>query len=387
MLFIYRLSVSGFSTINTMKQLEELREKEALLAVAYISPEDKTSLDTWKALSDKLIDDFAFGVVTDKSLMQAVQIKSSPSVVLYKHFDHLQDVYTGSIEPETVEDFIKVNAVPLLASIESHTFMDYVDAGRPLAYIFSDSKEMQNQMHQLFWPVVQKYKGVFSFVHIDASQYASQANFLSLNSTWPALAVHNFKSGARFPLDQSKLINEQEVVSFLDGIVQGQAKPVLKSQSFLTRKPEDAVKVVAGKDFEEIVMDKSKDVLLEIYAPWCGFCQSLAPTYQQLGEVMQVNNAEKNHGVVIAKMDGTTNDVPLSAGFSVKGYPTIKLFKADTNTVVDYTGERTLHDFVKFLNEQSSKQTLKLDLTNLPKPGEKVVEPSEQAVNEKHDEL
>lgn len=370
-----------------MKQLEELQEKEDLLAVAYLSPEDQISLDTWKSLSDKLIDDFAFGVVTDKSLMQAAQIKSSPSVVLYKHFDHLQDVYTGSIEPEIIEDFIKVNAVPLLASIESHTFMDYVDAGRPLAYVFSDSKEMQTQMHQLFWPVAQKYRGIFSFVHIDASQYASQANFLSLNSTWPALAVHNFKSGARFPLDQSKPINEQDVVSFLDGIVHGQAIPALKSQTFLVRKPDDAVKAVTGKDFEEIVMDKSKDVLLEIYAPWCSHSQSLAPIYQQLGEVMQVSNAEKNHGVVIAKMDGTINDVPLSAGFSVKGYPTIKLFKADTNTIVDYTGQRTLHDFVKFLNEQSSKQTLKLDLTSLPKSGEKMVEPPEQAVNEKHDEL
>ncbi|KAG1083943.1 hypothetical protein G6F42_022003 [Rhizopus arrhizus] len=86
-------------------------------------------------------------------------------------------------------------------------------------------------------------------------------------------------------------------------------------------------------------------------------------------------------------MYGTANDVPLSAGFAVKGYPTIKLFKADTNTIVDYTGQRTLHDFVKFLNDHSTKQTLKLDLTNLPQPGEKVTEPSEQAAAEKHDEL
>lgn len=364
-----------------------MREKEALLVVAYIAPDDTSSLDAWKALSEKLVDDFAFGVVTDPSVMKAENVASSPSVVLYKHFDDLRDVHTGSIVPDQIEDFIKVNAVPLLAEVQSHTFMDYVDAGRPLAYIFSNSDEMKHQMHQLFWPLAQKYKGVFSFAHIDANQYASQADFLSLNSTWPAVAVHNFKSGARFPLDQSKTVNEQEVSSFLDQIVQGQAEPVLKSQSFPVRNPEDAVKVVVGKDFEDIVMDKSKDVLLEIYAPWCGHCQALAPTYQQLGEVMQVNNAEKDHDVVIAKMDGTINDVPLSAGFSVKGYPTIKLFKADTNTIVDYTGQRTLHDFVKFLNEHSTKQSMKIDLTSLPQPGEKVIGPSEQAAAEKHDEL
>ncbi|KAK4522086.1 asparaginyl-tRNA synthetase [Mucor velutinosus] len=379
--------LSDLTEIKSKTELDNLREKEALLAVAYISPEDKSSLDSWKALSEKLVDDFAFGVVTDQSIMQAENVASSPSVVLYKHFDNLRDVRTGSIVPDQIEDFIKVNAVPLLAEVESHTFMDYVDAGRPLAYIFSNSQEMKSQMHQLFWPLAQKYKGVFSFAHIDANQYASQADFLSLNSTWPAVAVHNFKTGARFPLDQSKAINEQEVSFFLDKIVQGQAEPALKSQSFPVRKPEDAVKVVVGKDFEDIVMDKSKDVLLEIYAPWCGHCQALAPTYQQLGQVMQVNNAEKDHGVVIAKMDGTVNDVPLSAGFSVKGYPTIKLFKANTNTIVDYTGQRTLHDFVKFLNDHSTKQSLKIDLTSLPQPGEKMIEPSEQEAIEKHDEL
>lgn len=29
------------------------------------------------------------------------------------------------------------------------------------------------------------------------------------------------------------------------------------------------VLVVVGKSFDEIVLDESKDVLLEVYAPWC----------------------------------------------------------------------------------------------------------------------
>ena len=35
----------------------------------------------------------------------------------------------------------------------------------------------------------------------------------------------------------------------------------------------------------------------------------------------------------------------------MRGFPTIKLFKAD-NTVVDYTGGRTLEDFIKFLKPE-----------------------------------
>ena len=30
------------------------------------------------------------------------------------------------------------------------------------------------------------------------------------------------------------------------------------------------MKIVVGKNSEEIVLDKSKDVIVKIYAPWCG---------------------------------------------------------------------------------------------------------------------
>jgi len=42
--------------------------------------------------------------------------------------------------------------------------------------------------------------------------------------------------------------------------------------------------VVVGKNFDEIVNNPEKDVLLEFYAPWCGHCKSLAPKYDELGE-------------------------------------------------------------------------------------------------------
>ena len=44
------------------------------------------------------------------------------------------------------------------------------------------------------------------------------------------------------------------------------------------------LQVVVAQNFDEIVNDESKDVLIEFYAPWCGHCKSLAPKYEEVAE-------------------------------------------------------------------------------------------------------
>lgn len=63
--------------------------------------------------------------------------------------------------------------------------------------------------------------------------------------------------------------------------------------------------VVVGKNFEEIVNNDSKDVLLEFYTPWCGHCKALAPKYEELGEKVRV--------CVIAVCSSCCSLLPLSA--------------------------------------------------------------------------
>lgn len=45
-----------------------------------------------------------------------------------------------------------------------------------------------------------------------------------------------------------------------------------------------SLQVVVAENFDSIVNDDSKDVLIEFYAPWCGHCKNLEPKYTELGE-------------------------------------------------------------------------------------------------------
>uniref|UniRef100_A0A8C0PAS9 Protein disulfide-isomerase A3 n=2 Tax=Canis lupus familiaris TaxID=9615 RepID=A0A8C0PAS9_CANLF len=56
--------------------------------------------------------------------------------------------------------------------------------------------------------------------------------------------------------------------------------------------------VVVAENFDEIVNNENKDVLIEFYAPWCGHCKNLEPEHKELGEKLR-----KDPNIIIAKMD------------------------------------------------------------------------------------
>ncbi|EZA46706.1 Thioredoxin domain-containing protein [Ooceraea biroi] len=55
------------------------------------------------------------------------------------------------------------------------------------------------------------------------------------------------------------------------------------------------------------------------YAPWCGHCQRLKPTWEQLAEISNV--LEETGNIRIAKVDCTTEST-LCSEQDVTGYPT-----------------------------------------------------------------
>jgi len=169
---------------------------------------------------------------------------------------------------------------------------------------------------------------------------------LNLAETWPAIAIQDPSKNTKFPYDQEKAITKESLSAWFKSYFDGTLEPSLKSE----KEPENndgPVKVIVGTTYENIVLDKSKDVLLELYAPWCGHCKKLTPIWEELGEHM------KGSKVVIAKMDGTENDLPAGTPFAIEGFPTIKLFKAKDNQIVDYEGDRTLEGFVAFLKKNA----------------------------------
>lgn len=88
-----------------------------------------------------------------------------------------------------------------------------------------------------------------------------------------------------------------------------------------------------SENFDGVALDTEKDVLVEFYAPWCGHCKQLIPIYEKLAR-----HYRGNPNVLIAKIDSTANELE---NHKIVSFPTIKLFKKETNEIVNYSGART----------------------------------------------
>ncbi|KAG6434121.1 hypothetical protein SASPL_105743 [Salvia splendens] len=106
------------------------------------------------------------------------------------------------------------------------------------------------------------------------------------------------------------------------------------------------VVVLTPANFNEVVLDEKKDVLVEFYAPWCGHCKSLAPIYEKVATAF---NLEED--AVIANLDADAHK-DLAEKYGITGFPTLKFFPKNNKAGEDYNGGRDVDDFVTFINEK-----------------------------------
>jgi len=196
--------------------------------------------------------------------------------------------------------------------------------------------------------VAQQFKGKTLFVNVPSSETKVLEFFGITAKDVPTMVLADLgaESGIKkFPYGGAVSVEgiSEHVQKFLDG----ELKPHLKSEAVSPEDTAGDVVVAKGASFADLVLNNEKDVLVEFYAPWCGHCKKLAPTWEELATKMKTLNDQ----VVIAKFDGTANEVDV-AGLAVKGFPTLYFFKGnDKANPVKYEGGREVDDFVNYLKE------------------------------------
>uniref|UniRef100_H2ZMY9 protein disulfide-isomerase n=1 Tax=Ciona savignyi TaxID=51511 RepID=H2ZMY9_CIOSA len=94
--------------------------------------------------------------------------------------------------------------------------------------------------------------------------------------------------------------------------------------------------------------------LVMFYAPWCGHCKNLEPTWLEVGAELEKDKST----VVVARLDATKYS-QLTSKYQVRGFPTIKFFKH--GTAFEYDGPRSKENILSFVNRAKSPAVMDLN--------------------------
>eukprot|EP00927_Polykrikos_kofoidii_P005627 TRINITY_DN1222_c1_g1_i1.p1 TRINITY_DN1222_c1_g1~~TRINITY_DN1222_c1_g1_i1.p1 ORF type:complete len:478 (+),score=103.12 TRINITY_DN1222_c1_g1_i1:62-1495(+) len=260
----------------------------------------------------------------------------------------------GAVDEDKIAEFVSDNLLPMFGRLDGDTFETYMDAKKGLVWsLFPADGEDMETVYRRYQPlmtnVARKVRTKFFVTITDTVQFATAIDNVLGVTKFPAIAVQKKAGDKRRYVYQGEM-TEKKIVSFIESVDAGGVQPRFKSQPPPTVEDE-AVKLVVGSTLQEELFHPSKDVLLEVYSPWCGHCKKLEPEYTKLAR--KIKKEELTDLLSIATIDGTANDSPIDS-VDWKSFPTIYFSKAGAKNATLYDGERTAKGIWKYIRKHAT---------------------------------
>lgn len=215
----------------------------------------------------------------------------------------------------------------------------------------------------------------FADVDVDVVQDVLKSQALKPKEL-PAFRLHAGK-GVRLTLKDdlgSKI--EEVATNVISWVFEEVKKLSLQSVGLKYKEPElpkkeksqnqgSGVVELGESNFDAKVISVSPDtvVLVEFFAPWCGHCKQLAPTYAQVARTVHSDPDTYGEKTMIASVDATQHQ-SLASKYGIQGFPTIKLFVGG-KLRQDYSGPRDAASIQEFVRSNRPAQVIESSLSQV----------------------
>uniref|UniRef100_A0ABD2WL77 Protein disulfide-isomerase n=1 Tax=Trichogramma kaykai TaxID=54128 RepID=A0ABD2WL77_9HYME len=349
--------------LKTAEDLSNFLNSDEVSVVGFFEKDDGKLSAAYHAVTKKLREKVRFAHVIAPEVLKKEELKNN--IVLYRpkvlnnKFEPSKLVYEGAESVGDIQSFIKENYYGLVGVRTSENRGEFKN---PLVVAYYNVDYTKNPKGTNYWrnrvmKVAKEYPE-YNFAISSKDEFQHELNDFGIDyvkGDKPVVLARDERN-QKFVLSDEFSLESFEL--FMNDLQSGSLEPFQKSEPI----PEDnsgPVKVAVAKNFDELVTNSDKDVLISFYAPWCGHCKKLAPTFEELAEKLA------DEDVAIVKMDATANDVPQP--FNVQGFPTLYWVPKDAkDSPVKYESGRDLEEFIKFIAKRATKPLKGYDRSGKP---------------------
>ncbi|XP_012936183.2 thioredoxin domain-containing protein 11 isoform X2 [Aplysia californica] len=199
-----------------------------------------------------------------------------------------------------------------------------------------------------------------SFYSIDSQNHWMFSDRLSVNISWPyqtsATVLFDKQNEEHYAMQENITISN--AMSFILKFEKGQLERVRQSHSFpqtycSAEGGRACIKELDAHSFTRAVHREDMDVVVLVYAHWCGFCQTFSHTFLSLAQYF----APSRH-IEFARVNGGLNDLPWQYNFD--SYPSVIFFparrKADS-VIFPEDKDKSLVNLIRFVLRHATYDT------------------------------
>ncbi|CAI8584841.1 unnamed protein product [Vicia faba] len=253
--------------------------------------------------------------------------------------------YDGAFTSDKIIEFLGYNKFPLVTKMtEMNSVRVYSSPIKHQVFVFANIDDFKNLLDPL-QEVARTFKSKIMFVYVDINDENLAKPFLTMfgleDSTNTVVAAFDKGMTSKFLLESKPTRSNIEVLSseFCNNLVQGSLSTYFKSQPA-------SVKVVVGKTFDDEILNSEKDVILEVFTPWCFNCEDTSKQVEKLAK-----HYKGSSNLVFSRIDASVNE---HSKLQVNDFPTLLLYKAnDKTTPIKLPTKASLKELAASINKHT----------------------------------
>jgi len=311
--------------VNKQEKKQFSSDDHSVRVVGYFTKEGE-SLEAFKMAARHFQGEITFGLVQDPKLAKTWKLKSEGDISIVKPGERAINNPNIFTTRDGLVEWIQENKKPLWGILTFQNIYSVWQGIKTTFVVFLKNMDehYSKTVLSVFKTLAKQYgpSHDIAFVVVDAGVYKEFVQGVGLtDEDLPTFAIFHPSKRKEYFFPKDKLqMNINNAKRWLDSFLAGKLESI-QDKPFYSE--QDAVVQVDAENFKEIVLDESKDVLLEFYAPWCGHCASLAPHYKSVALHFKLFPS-----IILGAFDAQASAVPEQ--YNVTGLPSL-LFFPSTN--------------------------------------------------------